>query len=263
MNTQLSQKPSVAVHVGPRQQTVSTSSQRRAGSPLRAFKTVLASRAKTMPIVFRPIAWMREDHKRTMVRRDSDIVIEGYWRCGNHFATYAFIQSQPAPVKVAHHFHAPAQLHLAARWNVPALLLVREPIEAVASATVFLEHDDPRPLLDFYNVFHESLRTIKDRLIVSDFPTTINDFSSVIRRVNERFGRQFALYRGTDEEESQLRDSIRREHRKNMQGNPATLPLPSAAKERRKLPIIDRIMSEANSRALKQAQSLYTELMSN
>ena len=215
-----------------------------------------------MPAIFLPIARLRENHKRTLVRRTSDLVIEGYWRCGNHFATYAFIQSQPRPVHVAHHFHAPAQLQLAARWGVPALLLVREPAAAVASATLYLEHDEPAPLLDFYNVFHSSLLAFRDRLVVSNFPRTIGDFADVIREVNERFGRSYSLYQGTEEEEAQIRETIRREHRVNMDGNPATLPLPSADKERRKQPIIARIESPENRPQLQKAQELYEAFVS-
>jgi hypothetical protein len=235
---------------------------RRPGGAVRAARAVLSSRMKTVPAIFLPIAWLRENHKRTLIRRTSDLVVEGYWRCGNHFATYAFIQSQPGPVHVAHHFHAPAQLRLAAKWKVPAVLLVREPMVAVASATVFLEHDDPAPLLDFYNTFHSSLLPCKARMVISDFPRTIGDFASVIQEVNEKFGRQFALYHGTDAEEEQIRTKIKREHAANMDGNAATLPLPSADKERRKQPIIERIVAGENRSRLERAQELYNTLLS-
>jgi hypothetical protein len=224
---------------------------------LATTRVVLAARIKTHPSVFLPIARLREDGKRTVVRRDSDLVIEGYWRCANHFAVNAFIVAQPGPVHVAHHFHAPAQLMLAVRWNVPALLLIREPVAAVSSATVFLEHDDPRPLLQFYNIFHEALVPYREQLVVSDFPRTTNDFGSVIAEINERYARSYALYRGTPEERERVEALIREEHSGNMQGNIATLPLPSEEKERRKTRILERLNSRECADLLDQARHYY------
>jgi hypothetical protein len=209
--------------------------------------------------LFLPIARLREDGKRTVVRRDSDIVIEGYWRCANHFAVNAFIVAQPRPVHVAHHFHAPAQLMLAVRWNVPPLLLIREPVAAVSSATVYLEHDDPRPLLTFYNIFHEALLPYRDQLVVSNFPRTVNDFGSVIAEINERYGRSYALFQGTPEEAARVEALIREEHSANMEGIAATLPLPSEDKERLKSRVMERLSSPECAPLLDQARRYYEE----
>lgn len=226
-------------------------------SSLKAAKVVLSARLKTHPAVFLPIARLRENHKRTLVRRDSDLVVEGYWRCANHYATNAFIVSQPRQVHVAHHFHAPAQLMLALRWNVPALLLIREPLAAVSSATVYLEHDDPYPLLKFYNIFHESLVPFREGLVISDFERTTHDFGAVIREINERCGRTYAQYRGTPEEERRVEEMIRAEHATNMEARAATLPLPSEEKERRKSAIMQRLGAPRCASLLDEAQHYY------
>ncbi|MEM7312185.1 MAG: hypothetical protein AAF497_03440, partial [Planctomycetota bacterium] len=99
----------------------------------------LRTQLKSIPWFFLPVARFRETDKKTMIRRNTDIVIEGFWRCGNHFATSAFISAQPQPVRVAHHFHAPAQLVAAAKWGVPGILLIRNPIDVVASSNVYLD----------------------------------------------------------------------------------------------------------------------------
>lgn len=231
--------------------------------PLRAARVTTSAWLKTMPAVFLPVATLRENHKRTRVRRDSDLVIEGYWRCGNHFATYAFMQSQTRPVHVAHHFHAPAQLMLAVRWQIPAVLLVREPLSAVASATVFLGREDPAPLLHFYNIFHRTLLPYRDRIVVSDFSRTINDFGSVGAEVNRRFGRNFEIFCGGGPERRRVEEAIRREHRENMDANPATLPMPSAEKERRKQVVIERLEARETASQLAEAQRLYESLIAS
>src|SRR5690606_25851367 len=74
----------------------------------------------------------RDGHDRA-VARDSALVIEAFPRSGNTYARFAFEQSQPRPVKLAHHLHAPAQVIAAARWNVPCLVLIRNPCDAALS----------------------------------------------------------------------------------------------------------------------------------
>ena len=99
----------------------------------------------------------------------------------------------------------------------PPCLLIREPLEAVASATVFLEQEDPRPLLRFYNLFHERLEDYVDRLVVSDFPVTVNDFGSVIaRRQREVWPQIQAVSTARRKQLAEVDRLIRAEHEQNM-----------------------------------------------
>lgn len=221
----------------------------------------LSLRLKTVPTLFWPLARLREDGKKRVVRRDSDIVIEGFWRCGNHFATYAFIVAQPRPVQVAHHFHAPAQLMLAAQWGVPGVLLIRNPVDAVASSAIYLRRD-PRPMLRLYTIFHQSLVPYADRLVVSDFDDTVGDFGAVIEQVNRRFGRSFDLYRGDDASRAEVERRIRKEHEANMGADAGRLPLPSEEKARQKQAVIDRIREPACAALVQEAESAYDRLRS-
>lgn len=220
----------------------------------------LFAKLKAIPTVFLPIARWRTNDKRQVVCRDSDIAIEGYWRCGNHFATYAFMVAQDRPVKVAHHFHAPAQLMIAADWGVPAVLLIREPIEAVASSTVYLEQDDPRTFLRFYNAFYAPLPRYASRLVVSDFSTTVGDFGRVIAAVNKTYNRSFKRFEGTPEQRQRVEQMIREEHENNMGAQASTLPLPSEQKAQAKQRIIERMRQPECAKLLATAQRLYEEL---
>lgn len=224
-------------------------------------RVLVSSKLKTYPSVFLPIAHVRENSKRRVVRRDSDIAIEGYWRCGNHFATYAFMVAQARDVSVAHHFHAPAQLVLALRWNVPAVLLIRDPLHAVTSATVFLNKEDPRPFLKFYNTFHGALIDHAARLVISDFPRTVNDFGSVIDEVNRRCGKRFRRFDDTQEQRREVERRIRREHETNMGARSSTLPLPSDEKDALKARVLERLHAPQCAGLLGEAQALYAALV--
>ena len=215
---------------------------------------------KSYPAIFRPIAHLRENSKRRVVRPDSDVVIEGYWRCGNHFATYAFMVAQQRPVAIAHHFHAPAQLMLAVRWGVPAVLLIREPIEAVASATIYLHRQDPGSFLKFYQLFHRAVVGLADRVVVSDFPTTVGDFGAVIEALNARYHRQCLPFAGDDDQRAAVERMIREEHAENMGAIQSQLPLPSEEKSRLKRQVIERMHEPRYAQLLADAQGLYRQL---
>jgi hypothetical protein len=223
-------------------------------------KILLSARLKNYPAIYLPIARLREGPKKRLVRKSTDVVIEGFWRCGNHFATYAFMVAQGGHADVAHHFHAPAQLMLATRWGVPAVLLIREPIEAVASTTVYLQKQEPRPFLTFYNTFHMALGAYVSRLVVSDFPVTVGDFGAVIDAVNAKFGRDFKTFDGTPEQLAEVDRLIREEHEQNMGAVATTLPLPSATKSKLKESVLERIHEPECAKLLAKAQDLYASL---
>ena len=133
---------------------------------------------------------------------------------------------------------------LACRWDVPAILLIRAPLDAVASSTVYLQHDDPRPFLKFYCLFHDCLLPLKDQMAISDFDETISNFGGVMARVNSRYGRQFDLYEESPENRRRVEELIHREHETRMGADAGTLPLPSDEKARRKEAVVDRISDE-------------------
>lgn len=214
---------------------------------------------KTQPRFFLPIARLRQNRKRVAIRRTTDVVIEGFWRCGNHYATYAFQAAQPRPARIAHHFHAPAQLILATKWNVPAVLLIRQPEEAVASATVYFEMEDPKPVLQFYNIFHRAVLPYRDDLVVSDFTTTTTSFGRVIEALNGSYHRHFSVFTGTDQQNRRVDQCIREEHTR-IGGAVSTFPLPSDAKARRKTKVHGRLAGNDCESLLAEARTLYSQL---
>ena len=66
----------------------------------------------------------------------TEIVIERYPRSANTFALVAFQLAQSRELEIAHHLHAAAQIKRAVALGVPAIVLVREPSEAVLSLMV-------------------------------------------------------------------------------------------------------------------------------
>lgn len=71
--------------------------------------------------------------------RRVDLLIDGCPRSANTFATVQVVLLNPG-ISVAHHAHAVSQFTAAERLDLPALLLVRDPIEAVASVRAGWPH---------------------------------------------------------------------------------------------------------------------------
>ena len=124
----------------------------------------------------------------------TELVIDGYFRSANTFAVYAFQLSQDRLVRLAHHLHAPAQLIKAARSGIPALLLVRQPRDAILSELLYDDVALPDAMVA-YARFYTSLLPYLDNFVVGEFTQVTNDFGAVVRRLNKRFGTSFGEFR--------------------------------------------------------------------
>jgi hypothetical protein len=129
----------------------------------------------------------------------TDILIEGYPRSANSFAVAAFRMAQPHPVEVAHHTHAPAHVIAAVRRGIPAIVLIREPEDAVLEFVIVKRSLTVRQALRGYVRFYRPLLAHRGGFVVGSFPEVTSDFGAVIRRVNDRFGTAFALFEHTDD----------------------------------------------------------------
>jgi hypothetical protein len=151
------------------------------------------------------------------LRSDTGFVIEGFPRSGNTFATAAFgvaldSMTSPRPV-VAHHLHSPAQVIAAARRRIPALVLIRQPEDAVLSLVIQQPHLSVRQALRSYARFYVPLLPHRDRFVLATFDHVVRDFGEVTRWVNDRFGVDFPVFDNTDRSIRLAMDRIETENR--------------------------------------------------
>ena len=133
-----------------------------------------------------------------VISPQTELVIDGYTRCGTTFAVYALQLAQDRPVRLAHHLHAPAQLIEAARNAVPTLVLIREPQGAILSQLAREPDVALSDALVAYARFYACLMPYRDRFVIADFDEVTGDFAAVIRRLNERFDTSFAEFVHTE-----------------------------------------------------------------
>jgi len=133
----------------------------------------------------------RKDLTRA-VTPDKQVVIEGFPRSGNSFARRAFIMAQDETfdvTSIAHHLHVPAQVVRAAQWQIPTLVLIRRPRDAVLSLVI----RDPISVdqaLRYYISFYETSEKYRDAYVLGLFEEVTEDFGQVMKRINDRFGGQ-------------------------------------------------------------------------
>lgn len=126
-----------------------------------------------------------------VVSSDTELVIDGYTRSATTFAVFAFQLAQDRPVRMAHHLHAPAQLIAAAKMGIPVLSLIREPEETILSQLVREPGISLRGALVAYARFYSCLLPYRSRMVVGEFQEVTQNFGSVIRQLNDRFGTSF------------------------------------------------------------------------
>ena len=138
-------------------------------------------------------------HPLNVVDDTTQLVIEAFPRSANTFATVAFQLSQPAPVRVAHHLHAPAQVTDAVRRGIPVLVLVRHPRDAVTSLVIRSPGISVRSALSAHARFHERVASVRTECVIATFEQVTGDFGVVIHALNRRYGTNFGLFQHTSE----------------------------------------------------------------
>lgn len=118
------------------------------------------------------------------------------------------------PLRIATHMHSPAQVLLALRWQIPTLVLIRHPDDAVVSFPALAVQLNKHGLADAseafmaaqirywtqrYIQFYTRLLPVRDQIVVADFPETTSDFGAVVERLNQQTDSKFAVFQHSEE----------------------------------------------------------------
>lgn len=194
------------------------------------------------------------------VRSGTEIVIEGPPRSGNTFAVVAFREAQgDSSPSIAHHLHAPAQLVKAARLEIPAIGLIREP-EEVALSTVLREPQRSfKDALLGYVEFYEPLERIRDEIVWAPFGDVTSDFGNIIRKVNSTYGVDFTPFLHNEENVEDCFALIEEINMREEDGKRNKIALPDKEKEVQKAKLRSELQ-ESNAKIqdlLEKARDIY------
>src|ERR687897_2113282 len=177
------------------------------------FEKWLQTHAGKHPAAFYGLYRLARKDRERVVTPETQLVIEGFPRSANSFARVAFNRAQKGTVRIATGLHVPAQVIRAARWRIPTLVLIRNPRDAVLSFAI----RDPISVdqaLRYYLSFYETVAEYRDAYVLGTFEEVTGDFGRVIRRINDRFGTTFSLFRHNERNVDEVFARIERNSRK-------------------------------------------------
>ncbi len=208
-----------------------------------------------------PLFGLRPSSRELVILKDTEIVIEGYPRCANTFTVVAFCQSQARKVKVAHHLHASAQILLAQRLGLPAILLIRDPVDAIVSLIIRHPDLDVDRCLRDYLVFYGSLEHMSSYPVVAEIDDVTNNLGGVIREVNRKFSTTFNEFDNAQESVDAVFaeiESIRRKANRSL----SQIATPNAEKNSKKSNVRAEVMRNIDPAKLNKATEIYRHFMS-
>ena len=217
-----------------------------------ASRYVLGCHRLTFPLLrFAPAPYVRKT-----VDADTDACVDGFPRSANTLAVHAFLRLNPG-TRLAHHVHLPQQILRAVEMKVPCAVLVRNPLDALTSLSIFAEQElSERLAVWTYVHFHRTMLELRDRVALCAFEEVIADPAVVPRRLNERYGTSFHADPMEPEATRHLIAEIERTHRFE-RNKPGSFTVPITEKERRKPRVREHI---ARQPAMAEAETVYREL---
>ena len=141
------------------------------------------------PFLFKLKA-LRNDIKVRSVTTDTNLCIEGFQRSGNSFLV-SVIGSWNKDIKIASHLHSAAQVKKAIALNIPTILLIRHPLDSIASLITMNEDLSIGLALKCYTRFYKSIIPIRDQVVIAPFQTTTTVPHQLIQETNERYRSNF------------------------------------------------------------------------
>jgi hypothetical protein len=228
-----------------------------------SLKKWLQINAGKHPAVFFSFYWLSRRDRTCIVTPETQLVIEGFPRSANAFAAVAFRQAQNEKVRVARSSHVPAQVIRAARWQIPTLVLIRKPKDAILSLVI----RDPVSVdqaLRHYVSFYKTVEKYRSAYVLGLFEEVTEDYGEVIRRVNEKFETTFSLFRHDEQNVNKVFARIDRNYikRHGETYRETKVSRPYAVREEMKHEVGQDLENPKRRKLIAEAEAVYARLAS-
>ena len=202
---------------------------------------------------------LRHDFCVRSVSPETELVIEGFPRSANTFAVVAFVQAQRQGVRIAHHLHAPAQVIRAAHWQIPTLVLIREPKNTILSQVIRKPQSSIAQALSSYISFYEAIIEYRDAYVVGTFQEVTKEYGTVIEKVNAKFGTHFFPFDHTDTNLREVFTTIETLNVLHGEGVEDQVSRPSVGKEKSKYELENALQAKKVRALLSVAEAIYRD----
>ncbi len=228
-------------------------------------KHKIQTQLRCHPRIYLTIQSLRRKTSHLVVTKDTDIVIEGFPRSANSFAVYAFRLAQdslPNPnLKIAHHLHASAQIKRAVKLNIPIILLLRNPKDAVLSVVIKAPFITFNQALKDYIKFYSSIVKLSKKYVLATFEDVTNDFGKVIEKVNKFYNKQFKIFNHNDENVEKCFNIMNNRGKSLYDNDPTKYSVPSKQKQEIKKTLEYDFNKNVDMVLYGRASKIYNELI--
>lgn len=199
-----------------------------------------------------------------VVDSKTSLVIEGFPRSGNTFLFSLINDFQKGTLIIAHHLHTLSQIKNAVDLNRPAVIMVRNPIDAIISFRIRNAHISFLALANYYLLYHEFLLRMSnaENLLIVDFNLCISSPNAVIKLINDKLGFQLRPL-----SENELRVDVINKIKKYDQldnksehSNSLTVSVPTQEKRERKAKLLGEMEKSLTSGKREELLKVYNRL---
>lgn len=145
----------------------------------------------------------------SVVEKCTDLLIEGFPRSGNTYAYLIARETLEGSLKIAHHVHGEAQFRCAAKYKVPAMLLIRDPVAACTSLLLRQPALSAAQALSHYASYHRRLWPLRDNMIIVPFESLVEEPMVIFESLANRYPGRFGFCGYTAETERRVREGVR------------------------------------------------------
>lgn len=158
--------------------------------------------------------------ERRVLRRGDALMLDGYPRSANTFATQAFRMAQHENLMIGNHFHSPMQVHLAKRYHLPAGVFYRDPMDAALSLMVFYEGKRSAEwTLTSYINFYSRVLLLDEGWVPISMSEAIGPMGVWVNRINQTFGTEFKAAPYSGDWASAVKAAVEAKRKKRLGGN--------------------------------------------
>lgn len=204
------------------------------------------------------------ENKELLVNRKTDLVVEGYPRSANTFCVAAIQYMQASPIKIARHRHELGQIILGIKYNLPILILIRDPKDAIPSF-IIREKVGIKFAFKYYIKYYSFIIKNLNSFVVADFTETINNTDLIVKYINNKFITNLSHFKLTNNDIIKIKKNVvemEKQYDKYDSAKPTHIALPTKERRAMKNTILKEI--ERNfSTNLQISKDLYNKILIN
>ncbi|NDY74289.1 hypothetical protein DO021_20600 [Desulfobacter hydrogenophilus] len=221
------------------------------------LKTIVSSNFLFFKYLIKPLS----KHKELFLNKGTNLIIEGYPRCGNTFCVAAFYYFSENNLSIARHRHEIGHVKHALFTGVPILIVFREPIEAISSFIV-REGVSERFAVNFYIKFNSFILKNRDNLLLFDFNDIVNNIKGVVNCFSKKCGLTLIGFDNKGDVDEIKNIVIEMEKKDSGSDNVRSthVAYPNKSRDILKNKVKYRLINQ-HSTLLEKANNIYSELM--